>query len=296
MTACALTAAAQDWGLRWIACPTAGATDQVWFRRSFTLDEQPEAARLTIASSGRYELFVNGYNVSTDVLTPYTGSPTDTISIMTFEVGRFLRADTNVVAVWYSPGTDRSKQLALTLNGRGRGGNALAIETDRTWLCRPANAQTTADGGETVDDNEYRTDWNMAGASATGWWFAEEQTGLRPSPLAVVPPIHKARRLSSITRYKFLDDYGKDLTFHFGRRFNGWVRVTLRGMHRGDTLRVNGMTYVCSGRTDEQACRRFTTAASSIAVLNGPEGFSRENVADIEAIDIETYTHTSYLY
>lgn len=296
MLACSLGATAQDWGLRWIACPAAGEGGQVWFRRTFTVVERPPSARLTIASAGTFELFVNGYNVTTDVLTPLAGSPSDTIRVMTFEVGRFLRADSNVVAVWYSPSTASRKQLALSIYGGCRDSDRVAIETDGQWFCRPANARVTPDGGETIDDGGYITDWNTAGASVTGWLPACEPQGLRPSPIVLVPPIHKARRIRQISRYTFLDDLGSSIVYRFGARFDGWVRLTLRGMHRGDTLSVNGLTYICSGRTDEQACRRFTTSASTIAVVSGPEGFSRENVTDVEAIDIETYTHTSYLY
>lgn len=296
ITALALSASAQDWGLNWISCPTAGPTDQIWFRRPFVIKQRPDAARLTIACSGRFDLFVNGYNVSTDVLMPGSYEPSDTVRLMTFEVGRYLRPDTNVVAVWYSPARPTRKQIALTLNGSGFAGSDLAVTTDRTWLCRPANARTETDGSETIDDNAYVDYWNRKEVSPLGWQFAEEPTGLPPSPLAIVPLIYHARRICRITRYTFLDDYGHDLAYYFGHNFDGWVRVTLRGMNSGDTLRINGLTYVCSGRTDEQACRQFTSAPASLAVINGPEGFSRENVANIEAIDIETYLHTGYLY
>ena len=88
---------------------------------------------------------------------------------------------------------------------------------------------------------------------------------------------------------------GDTLVCHLGRQCEGWVRLTLRGMHRGDTLRVNGLTYICSGRTDEQACRRFTTEAFSTIVVTGPKGFSRENVMSVEAIEIERHTRRSPL-
>ena len=308
--AAALGAAAQDWGLRWIACPGAGPCSQVWFRRAFTVARPPLSARVTIASAGRYELFVNGYNVTTDVLAPSAGPPGDTIRVMTYEVGRFLRPDTNVVAVWYSPLAPTRKQLSLSLCAPARGGDAIALHADGAWLCRPAGAETAlpCPGGmaqpspyfqlsaETVDDNLSLPGWNLPGAPVVGWLHAAEQYGLPPQPLAVVRPPYAARRIASIRSYTFLDDHGSTLVYHFGRRFDGWVRLTLRGMHRGDTLRVNGLTYICSGRTDEQACRRFTSAASSIAVVSGPEHFSRKNVMSVEAIDIETYTHRSLLY
>ena len=137
-----LSSAAQDWGLSWIACPAAGQHGQAWFRRTFTLAESPKAARITIASSGLFELFVNGYNVTTDVMTPGTARPTDTIRLTTYDVARFLHADTNVVAVWHSPLKPSRKQLALSLFAEGHDCGAISITTDVDWLCRPANAHT----------------------------------------------------------------------------------------------------------------------------------------------------------
>lgn len=292
----ALTATAGDWGLCWIAHPAADDGRQLWFRRSFELQEPPIMARITIASSGLYSLFVNGYNVSTDVLVPEPTPADGGIAVMTFEVARFLRAGDNVVAVWYSPTQCNSKQLALSLYAIDGSDNACALRTDGTWLCREANACTTPDGNEIVDDNAYVADWNMPGASVMGWQHAEPQRMLPPSPLVIVPPVHMARRVASISRYTFLDDDGANVAYRFGHLFDGWVRVTLRGMHRGDTISVNGLTYICSGRTDEQACRQFTKSISSVAFISGPEGFSRENITNVEAIDIEEYLHRSWLY
>lgn len=291
-----LCAAAQDWGLDWIAHPAAGPADQIWFRRTLVLRGRPQRARITVASGGRYTLYVNGYNVTADVLTPYAAQPSGTITVTDCEVGRFLRAGDNVVAVWYSPATGGRKQLALALYGESDADGLFAMRTDGTWMCRQAGRQTGADGSETADGNCHVEDWNMPAAQLAGWLPAEEQPACGPSPLAVIRPPSVAARISRTYRYSFLDDFGRDIVYRFGRTFDGWVRLTLRGMNRGDTVRVNGLTYVCSGRSDEQACRKFTTSLQGMAVVSGPEGFSRRNVTNIEGLAIEPYVHWDYLY
>ena len=296
MIMAALCVCAQEWGTHWISHPSAGDTDQVWFRRTFLSEGMPASAQIAVASGGNFVVYVNGYNVSGDVLVPYGDGPADTIRMMRYEVTRFLNPDTNVVAVWYSPESRTRRQLSLTVYGYGRARQLFAYHTDGTWMCRTANARTLPCGDEIINDNDYVDSWNLSGCGITGWLPAEVYTGKEPVPLAETPPVHPAERISRIYRYRFLDDYGRDIIYHFGHSFKGWVRVTLRGMSRGDTVSVNGLRYVCSGRADEQACRMFTVSESGTALVSGPPGFSRGNVADIEGIRIERYEHESYLY
>lgn len=288
----------QDWGLHWISCPTAEPTDQVWFRRTLLFDAKPASAHLTIATKGKYILYMNGYNVSTDVLLPYSPNGNDTVSVTTYEVARFMRADTNVVAVWYSPSVKYTdKQLSLTLWGTTEQGGTFAYSTNGTWLCRTANGKTTVNGDEIINGTTYLRDWNRSDFSIMGWLPAKETTGYSPSPIVITPLIHTAERITRIYRYMYFDDYGKDIAYTFPRRFDGWVRVTLRNMQRGDTISVNGLRYVCNGEMDEQACRRFTKSQSNIAVISGDSLLSRENnIMNVEAINIEPRLHDSYMY
>lgn len=294
--AAAIAAAARDWGLSWIACTAAGGQGQALFRRTFTLAERPVSARITVASGGLYELYVNGYNVTTDVLEPLPASPCGAVAVTDYEVGRFLRAGDNVVAVWYSPLAPCRKQLALSLCARYPGGGGFAMNADSTWMCRPAGAESTPGGAETIDGNAFSPCWNRAGEPVMGWDFASQTDTLQPSRLVHKGHLRRAMRIGRISRHTFLDDDGRNVAYRFASPFCGWVRVTLRGMHRGDTLCVNGLTYICTGEADEQACRRFTTSLSDIAVISGPDGFSRENIMSVEAIDIWEYLRTSYMY
>ena len=71
-----------------------------------------------------------------------------------------------------------------------------------------------------------------------------------------------------------------------GATFNGWVRVTLQKMKAGDELIINGLTYTCNGKDDEQACRRFTAGPSGYIVITGPSYFNRDNIVAVEAIEL----------
>ena len=61
---------ANPYQMQWMAYPHPDDTAQVWFRNSYEIAERPVTARITIASTGYFELYVNERNVTGDVLTP----------------------------------------------------------------------------------------------------------------------------------------------------------------------------------------------------------------------------------
>jgi len=288
----ALAATAQEWNQPWISHPTADSTAQIWFKKTFELSERLQTADIYVASNGRFIVYVNGYNVSADVLEPFC-----TGAMMRYNANRFLRKGANTVAVWYSPMPpcrQTNEQIALTVCGTDAHGHPFATATDGTWLCRQANATTTVYGDETVEANHYVPDWNIGEESIVGWLAAKEHIGGRTA--SQVPLWHDAMHISRIDNYAYFDETADGIVYHFKNHFDGWVRLTLRNMQRGDTISVNGLRYVCSGEDDEQACRRFTTSLSNIAVVKASRRLSRDNVTNIEAITIEPYLHKSYSY
>lgn len=288
----ALAATAQTWNLPWISDPMADSTAQIWFRNTFTLKERPITADIHAASDGLFIVYVNGYNVSSDVLEPFDGG-----GIVRYDASRFLRNGANTVAVWYSPKPPcrpTTAQLALSLCGAYANGERFATATDGAWVCRHANATTPANGDETVCANDYVSDWNTNDGGIVGWRAAQESPQRRIT--AETPPWHDAFRVARIQSPERVYPSGKTITYTFGSPIHGWVRLTLRGMERGDTIRMDGFTYVCSGDDDEQACRRFTTATNNAVTVEASKALSRDNVTNVEAIAIEPYLHRSYRY
>ena len=49
---------------------------------------------------------------------------------------------------------------------------------------------------------------------------------------------------------------------------------------------INGLRYTCKGGSDDQACRRFTTASAGTARIILPAGRSRTNITRVEAISV----------
>lgn len=296
-----ITLAAQAFGEagHWIGCPVADSTQQVLFRRTYVFRGCPRTARITLASSGRQVVYVNGYNVSADVLEPGVAPVGGSICTKAYEVGRYLQADSNTVAVWYSPAPPcraTSGQIALTMSGTGSDGRRFAYATDESWLCRPAACATLPDGRETADGGLADSRWHQADFIYPLWQGAARGRAPEALPRREIPRCHTALRMSHVYTGRLAGLDGQRAVYRFPRPFNGWVRLTLRGMEPGATLEVNGLRYLCSGETDEQACRRFTTLWQDAAEVTLPCGATPDNIQTVEGIEISPYQHTSWRY
>ena len=281
----ALTSHAQDWNRRWICFQQADPTSQVWFQRTYTLRQRPQEAFVEIASSGRFCLYINDYNVTTSLLEPLIERQGDTIGVVRYDVTAFLQQGENVLKVWFSPMRDDQRQLSLQLYGH-MGGMPFSWSTDESWFCCNAMCNTLANGDEWIDGR-----YHILKEQPLIGWNPASLAECRQSVLELVQPCETTVRNSLITNYHIVECDSLDSTrivLRGGVEGHGILRVTLRDMHRGDTIRVNGLRYICRGETDEQAFRRFTTEDISSAVIVGPAWFRSENVTSVEAIRISS--------
>lgn len=281
-------AVAQEFGMRWLYCPQADETQQVWFKRNFHMNEPAAKAVLSIASEGRYIVYVNGYNISSDL---FFSNPRGTIGIRDYDITHYLDEGTNTIAVWYSPNYQSRRQLYATVIGEWQSGGRLYLSSEEGWLCRPANARTLPDGTEVIDGPAYLSDWKdydwkEDSFLLSDWKPAEKATDQDPVVITFCRPDDASCRMQHILKRAKVSEQGRTLTYDFGQPVEGWVRVTLRGMKKGEVVEVNGLRYVCRGGSDDQACRRFTTSTAGIARILLPAGRSRSNITRVEAISI----------
>ena len=277
----ALSGHARDWNHHWICCQQADSVSQVWFQRTYSLRQRPEEAFVEVASSGRFILYINGYNVTTSLLEPIMERQGDTIGVVRYDVMAFLHRGDNELKVWFSPMRNDLRQLSLQLYG-SIGGVPFAYSTDPSWLCRDALCRTLTNGDEWVDGRQH-----ILKEQPLFGWQPAAMAQCRQSVLQLVRPAETTACRSLIADYDMVDCDSLDsarVVFRGGIGGHGILRVTLRDMHRGDTISVNGLRYVCRGEGDEQAFRRFTTEDISSAVIVGPAWFRRNNVMSVEAI------------
>ena len=280
-------AVAQEFGMRWLYCPQASETQQVWFKRSFHTTSLAKEAILSVASEGRYMVFVNGYNISPDL---FSSNPRGAIAIHDYQIENFLSEGYNTISVWYSPVSYSRRQLYIALKGTWQDGSMFYISDDKDWLCHPANAQTLPDGSEHIDGSAYTDDWKNydwkeSSFMLSDWRPAEIATQLSPATITFNSHETGYRMLRVLKRAKVSQE-GRQLIYDFGQPVEGWVRITMRGMKKGEVVEVNGLRYTCKGGSDDQACRRFTTASAGTARIILPAGRSRTNITRVEAISV----------
>lgn len=187
-TGAAQTASAGDFDCRWMSHPAPDDTSHVWFSRTIVTDakDMPRAAYIRVATTGRFVLYVNGRNVSTALFTPDRQKGDTAISAIAYDVQRFLRTDTNTIALLYCPSMRTRRQVSVCFYGIAADSSHFAVSgTDRPcfalngnagWLCRHADTWQTHDGGEAMNRNLYPHRWTDANQPIALWQAVEESS------------------------------------------------------------------------------------------------------------------------
>ena len=295
----AVQAAAADYGWAWIGAPHAEAGQHYWFRRSYTRLGHLQRATLRIATTGYAQVYVNGRNVCTDPVTPARHTPGTDPLACSYDVTAYVRDDSVTVAVWYAPahtasathGGGDAPQVALCLYGDDGQGHAVAVQTDGSWLCRPAPVRLNADGSQQQDGRQPAYDWAAGETEWALWQPATAQQLPHGMHTRTCSERCRVRRRLTATLQTKADGRLKAI---FARPFMGLLRVTLRGAAPGQQLCVKPwLHYLCSGSMDEQACMRFTPVPLGAVVLEGDARFVPSQVQNVEGLEV-TYYHDSY--
>lgn len=163
----------QTFGWSWIKASGQMGEGQQWFRRTYTHLGSVYDATLRVATTGYVKVYVNGRQVTTDLITPFRPANSNEAVALTYHVAPFLRPDSVHIAVWYAPVPQAadSCQLAVNFFGEDVDGQRFGFQSDDTWLCRPAPAWYEADGDAVVEGYDGRamqpewtfgdTDWAL---------------------------------------------------------------------------------------------------------------------------------------
>lgn len=199
-TAAASTATTGDFDCRWLSHPTPDDTSHVWFSRTIVTSEKdmPRAAYIRVATTGRFVLYVNGRNVSTALFTPDRQNGDTAVATIAYDVQRFLRTDTNTIALLYCPSMRTRRQLSVCFYGiaadsshfavSGIDRPSFALNSNAGWLCRHADTWQTHDGGEAMNRNLYPYRWTDANQPLAMWQAVDETS--TSQPLNTTTPHH----------------------------------------------------------------------------------------------------------
>lgn len=324
-TAAASTATAGDFGYRWMSHPAPNDTSHVWFRRTLVIDEQdmPRTAYIHVATTGRFVLYVNGRNVSTALFTPDRTPNDTTVMAISYDVRRFLRPDSNAIALLYCPSTRTRRQVSVSFYGIAADSSHFATNDTDGWLCRHADTWQTHDGGEAMNRNTYPYRWTDTDQPLALWQAVEQISTPQPinistsqhhnptppqhlnttpsqhnttstpisaedicgySPVHINPLVDNAAHMRRIYTPLFTEQSADTLIVHLVPDERHLIRVTLRGCQRGEHISIGNLHYVCTGEIDEQAFARFTPTSSNTIIITGDSHFRSEQVQEVESI------------
>lgn len=324
-TAEASTATAGDFGCRWMSHPAPDDISHVWFRHTLVTEEQdiPRTAYIHVATTGRFVLYVNGRNVSTALFTPDRTPNDTTVMAISYDVRRFLRPDSNTIALLYCPSTRTRRQVSVSFYGIAADSSHFATNDTDGWLCRHADTWQTHDGGEAMNRNTYPYRWTDTDQPLVLWQAVEQTSTPQPintsppqhhttstshhhnttppqhlntlpllsaedicgySPVRINPLVDNAAHMRRIYTPLFTEQSADTLIVHLVPNERHLIRVTLRGCQRGERISIGNLHYVCTGEIDEQAFARFTPTSSNTIIITGDSHFRSEQVQEVESI------------
>lgn len=254
---CQAVAVASDFNTPWIFAPQTDSLSRVCFRKTFLPQGLPRQAKLTVSTTGYCKVYVNECKIGTSPYIPLRhGNDTDAVEL-TFDVTPYMRGDSNVVAVLYSPlpnqTTKTQKQIAVSLYGTDCRQQVFCIQTDASWLCRESYSKITPDGTETIDAKRRNQQWKAATIYDNALWNHAEET--KDATTAIYSKEAQLPKISHVDTWYEDSIDGNIITPHDA--FYGFYRATLRGAKKGEKIRLGNLLYICEGVFDEQAFPEF---------------------------------------
>ena len=311
-----------------ISCTTADSLSDIWFRHTYITQRRPISATLSVTARGRYRVYVNESNVTPPLPTDNCHHPV-TIDI---DVSGYLRSDSNTVAILYHPVGPHDHQIAVCYYGVGRDGRPFGHKADGGWLCRPVDEGS----GDGIDRGYTQTVstacWTPVSAPGRleieeakvaseprrveieGTKVASEirtaaselrktdsalrrvSTEMGVWPLATLLPV-RVNRVTRVTAPRYSERTPEGIAYEFVTGFYGFVRLTLRGAKKGETITIGGRKYTCNGETDEQITTAFEPTYQRRVIVSGDSAFDASQVQRVDGVSLmTTTTYNAYPY
>ena len=304
-----------------ISCATADSLSDIWFRHTYLTQRRPISATLSVTARGRYRVYVNESNVTPPLPTDNCHHPV-TIDI---DVSGYLRSDSNTVAILYHPVGPHDHQIAVCYYGVGRDGRPFGHNADGGWLCRPVDEGS----GDGIDRGYTQTVstacWTpvsapgrleIEGTKTTSAPRRVEIEGTKADselrtadselrrvstemgvwPLATLLPV-QVNRVTRVTAPRYSERTPEGIAYEFVTGFYGFVRLTLRGAKKGETIIIGGRKYTCNGETDEQITTAFEPTYHRRVIVSGDSAFDASQVQRVDGVSLMTTTsYNAYPY
>ena len=311
-----------------ISGTTADSLSDIWFRHTYLTQRRPISATLSVTARGRYRVYVNESNVTPPLPTDNCHHPV-TIDI---DISGYLRSDSNTVAILYHPVGPHDHQIAVCYYGVGRDGRPFGHKADGGWLCRPVDegsgdgidrgyTQTVSTACWTPVSAPGRLEIEEAKAASAPRRLEIEEAKAASEPrrveiegrtadselrrvsmemgvwpLATLLPV-RVNRVTRVTAPRYSERTPEGIAYEFVTGFYGFVRLTLRGAKKGETITIGGRKYTCNGETDEQITTAFEPTYHRRVIVSGDSAFDASQVQRVDGVSLmTTTTYNAYPY
>ena len=268
-----LSTSANHYQAPWISAPQTDSTSMLWFLRTYKQVDRPRKAYVSVASTGKTQLLVNGMNVSRSLFEPNRNYRDTSVVNIVYDVTPFLARNRNTISLWYCPSMPHvgRRQVAVNYWGENADGTPFAFHSDESWACRRANRGLLA----------LENEWQDGSDKATPFVHSQPAPPATPSRFIPTP------RIAKVFSPSYVDVRGDTLTYVFPHHFQGIVRITFRGTRSGENVYINGFHYICNGTTDEQAFCKFNISNTFKVIIHGDKHFRFTHIQNVEALEVK---------
>ncbi len=318
-----------------ISCTTADSLSDIWFRHTYITQRRPISATLSVTARGRYRLYVNESNVTPPLPTDnchhpvtididisgYLRSDSNTVAILYHPIGPH---DHQIAVCYYGVGRDGRPfghnadggWLCRPVDeGSGDGIDRGYTQTVSTACWTPVSAPGRLEIEEAKVASELRR-VEIEGRTAAseprrleidGTKAASElrtadsalrrvSTEMGVWPLATLLPV-RVNRVTRVTAPRYSERTPEGIAYEFVTGFYGFVRLTLRGAKKGETIIIGGRKYTCNGETDEQITTAFEPTYHRRVIVSGDSAFDASQVQRVDGVSLMTTTsYNAYPY
>ena len=318
-----------------ISCTTADSLSDIWFRHTYLTQRRPISATLSVTARGRYRVYVNESNVTPPLPTDnchhpvtididisgYLRSDSNTVAILYHPVGPH---DHQIAVCYYGVGRDGRPfghnadggWLCRPVDeGSDDGIDRGYTQTVSTACWTPVSAPGRLEIEGTKAASELRR-VEIEGRTAAseprrleidGTKAASElrtadsalrrvSTEMGVWPLATLLPV-QVNRVTRVTAPRYSERTPEGIAYEFVTGFYGFVRLTLRGAKKGETITIGGRKYTCNGETDEQITTAFEPTYHRRVIVSGDSAFDASQVQRVDGVSLmTTTTYNAYPY
>lgn len=115
-------------------------------------------------------------------------------------------------------------------------------------------------------------------------------------PLATLLPV-RVNRVTRVIAPRYSERTPEGIAYEFVTGFYGFVRLTLRGAKKGETIIIGGRKYTCNGETDEQITTAFEPTYHRRVIVSGDSAFDASQVQRVDGVSLMTTTsYNAYPY